>query len=619
MAKAHARYRMMLDHAKRWRNQEQYDELWWRMIDMYRGRQVTELTPEDRITVNISFGTLNVIYPSVSVNYPKITVAPTRPDLEDAAVVVEALVNYQWKHFGFQREFRAAVKDWLMIGHGWVKVGYKYKEKKVKLSPEEMDEQYSSMIAQADDYAANFPEYAPELPTDEQIAQHLADTQMIAEVDQPFVERISPFDVYVDPAATSLEDARWICQRIVRPLREVQSDPTYKRAVRKSVQGDLETYTERDNRDWRRRDRQTPELQYSTIWEFYDLGQGTTCTWAEGADDYLVDPQEIPFAFGHPFVMLRNYDIPEHFYPMGDLESIESLQMELNKTRSQMMQARKKYARKYLYKSSAFGPEGRQALESDVDNTFVEAADDGVPLNELIAPLPQVPLSPEIYQHSQVVEQDIATVSGVSEYQRGQVPETRRTATEAAIISDSVSARAADKLATIESGLALVARRVIQVCQQYVTGDQVFRVTGNNGAMVWVPWTREEILGEYDFEVEAGSTQPMNETVRRQTAVALSQAMAPFVQMGIVDPAALARHLLQFGFNVRNAEKFLTQQMPMPQPGGMPGIGGNQGPPMGGGYINQETGDNANEGGQVVPFGIRSQLNGQVGLAMPNG
>ena len=43
--------------------------------------------------------------------------------------------------------------------------------------------------------------------------------------------------------------------------------------------------------------------------------------------------------------MLRNYDVPDYFYPMGDLESIESLQLELDKTRSQMMNARKRYAR----------------------------------------------------------------------------------------------------------------------------------------------------------------------------------------------------------------------------------------------------------------------------------
>ena len=88
---------------------------------------------------------------------------------------------------------------------------------------------------------------------------------------------------------------------------------------------------------------------------------------AKDTDEFLVDPMPMPYAYGQPFVMLRNYDVPDHFYPMGDLEAIESLQLELDKTRSQLMNARKRYARKYLYHERSFGPEGREALESDDD------------------------------------------------------------------------------------------------------------------------------------------------------------------------------------------------------------------------------------------------------------
>jgi len=626
-AKALERYRGLVDNAIRFRDEQGYDELWWRLIDMYRGKQVVELTPEDRITVNISFGTINVIFPSVSVNYPKITVSPNQPEDEDVAVIVEQLINWQWKHFGFQPEFREAVKDWLVLGHGWIKVGYAFKEAAVPLTGDDLEAEYGRRIEEADEYAAAYPEMAGDLPTDEEIRAGLTTSQMAVVVDQPFVERVSPFDMFVDPAATRLQDARWIAQRIVRPLNEVKADKDYKKSVRESVKADMQSYTQRDDKMWRRKENlNNPDMSYCTIWEFYDLGAQTMCVWAEGADQYLVDAEPMQFAYGHPFVMIRNYDIPEYFYPMGDLESIESLQQELNKTRSQMMQARKKFARKYLYKESAFDKTGRQALASDIDNTFVPVSDEGSPLQETVVPLPQVQFPPEIYNHSEIVEQDIATVTGVSEYQRGQISETRRTATEAAIISDSISARAADKLAVVETTLSLVARRVVQVTQQFTTGDQVFRVVGADGAMLWVPWSRDEIQGEFDFEVEAGSTQPLNETVRRQTAVAVSQALAPFIQMGVVNPQSMVRYLLQFGFGIRDANKFLMQPDPMmmgmggaPPPGAPPGVGGGQGPPMGDGYIDQETGNTANqelEQQAMIPPELLNQLAGQVGLGM---
>ena len=107
-----------------------------------------------------------------------------------------------------------------------------------------------------------------------------------------------------------------------------------------------------------------------------------------------------------------------------------------------MVNHRKRYARKYLYHERSFGPEGREALESDEDGRFVPVIDENRDLSSVVAPLPQTPLSPEIYQQSQIIEADINTVSGVSEYARGQMPEIRRTATEASIIADAGNARA---------------------------------------------------------------------------------------------------------------------------------------------------------------------------------
>ena len=166
---------------------------------------------------------------------------------------------------------------------------------------------------------------------------------------------------------------------------------------------------------------------------------------AQNGEEFLVDPIPMPYAYGQPFVMLRNYDVPDYFYPMGDLEAIESLQEELDKTRSQLVNARKRYARKYLFHERSFGPEGREALEADDDGRLVPVVDENKSLNEVVIPMPQTPLSPEIYNYSAIIEQDINTVSGVSEYARGSMPEIRRTATEASIIADAQNARAAAK------------------------------------------------------------------------------------------------------------------------------------------------------------------------------
>jgi len=91
------------------------------------------------------------------------------------------------------------------------------------------------------------------------------------------------------------------------------------------------------------------------------------------------------------------------------------------------------------------------------------------------------------------------------------------------------------------------------------------------------------IRGQFDFEVEAGSTQPRNESFRRQSALQLVDAMAPFVSAGVVDPLSLARRVLQ-SFDIKDPESYLTQQMAPEgapgEPGMPPGMppGGPQGP-----------------------------------------
>jgi hypothetical protein len=553
------RYRDKINAAKKWRRDEGYDDTWRRLSDLYRGRHYEYLTEEDRLLVNISFSTINVIAPSVAVNYPKITVNARRSEDAPRAIITEAVINYWWKHFDCRPEFRRAVKDFLIFGHGWIKCGYRYIEEGQEESPE----------AEPKEIEAN-----------EEDSNVIEPTVVVVE-DRPFVERVSVFDVFVDPDATSMQDAHWIAQRVRRPLKEVRQDKRYNATARRdcspSSWGRIsdEYIFHREVRD--------KEEQYVEVWEFYDLRKKTMSVFADGGDQFLIAPREMPYAFGHPFVMIRNYDIPDEFYPMGELEAIEPLQRELNETRTQMMNHRKRFSRKYLYKESAFDAQGRNLLQSEDDNVMVPVQSDEN-ISNVITPLPAVITPPEFYNQSGLISADIETISGVSEYMRGQMPEMKRTATEASIIADAANARAADKLATIELAISAVAGRLVQLAQQFMDSEQVVRIVGKNGEPAWVTFDVDYISGEFDFEVESGSTAPNNESFRRQQALQLVDAMAPFASAGIVDMGKLAAHVLQFGFGIKNPESFLQSQPPPqampPEAGGMPPEAGGMPPEM---------------------------------------
>lgn len=536
-----SRYLNKIILSKRWRKDEAYDETWKRLNDLYRGRHYEYFTDEDRVLINMVFSTVNVISPSISVNFPKITVSAVNPENAPNAVIAEAVVNYWWKHKKIKEQFRRSVKDFILFGHGWLKVGYRYVEEE--------------RIGEDEDVS------------DPNVPENVMSTNYNVLEDAPFVERVSPFDIFVDPDGTSMDDIKWIAHRIRRPIRDAKTDKRYSKTGREEIKAvSFSRYSEDEPQF--RKIHDTNE-GYCDIYEFYDLRNNTVSVFADGSSTFLIKPQKMPYAFGHPFVMIRNYDVPDFFYPIGDVEAIEPLQRELNETRTQMMNHRKRYARKYLFRESALDTAGRTAMESDEDNVMVPVVGDH-PLGDVVTPFPALINPPEFYNQSSLIEQDINTISGVGEFMRGGVSEIRRTATEVGLVQDAANARTADKLATIELAIADVAKRLLMLTQQFQTQVMTARIIGRNGEPVWVKYDRDYIAGDFDFEVVGGSTMPNNESARRGKALDMLSAVAPFAQAGIVDMSKLATYVLQTGFDVKNAEAFIKQSEPAPEPAAPP-------------------------------------------------
>lgn len=586
-----AKYRTELARSKRWRTDEGYDDLWGRMVNLYRGVHYEDMSEDDRLVINMAFATKNVIAPSVAVNNPKFTVYSQTPDKAAQAEVVEQLINYIWLTYKYKKQFRLAVDDFLTVGHGWVKVGYKFAKTPKIVKDDEFEDE--------------------EGIDDREDKEGQTETEMNITDDRPYIERISFKDMFVNPDARNMDEIEWISQRVRRRVADVKVDKRYEASVRNRVTG---TQLSRiDSHDDEGGTTQTitgvdgsnlpgtKGLGYVDVYEWYDVKRQTMCVFADStapeADDeggFLIKPKKIDYAFGHPFLMLRNYNVPDYFYPMGDLEAMEALQLELNATRTQMFNHRKRFARKWLYNKDAFDEQGTDALESDDDNTMVPVGSN-FKLDEVIIPMPAVGTPPDFYNQSDLISKDIDTVTATSDYMRGESPSIRRTATEAAMVQDATNARAADKLSLVEDFLAEIGERVMQLMQQYLSTDQYARIVGLTGdKQTWIHYDKNYISGKFDFCVEAGSTQPRNEASRRQAANQLMDAMVPLLPSGVIAMDQLAMYLLK-EFGIKSPDAFIAPPAPPapdpnnpsaqggpPPEGGMPPEGMSSGqPPMG--------------------------------------
>jgi hypothetical protein len=541
------------------RRSQGYDGLWEEMRRLYMGDHFGDALSElDRVVINIAKSIVDVIVPSVTLQNPKFTVEAKRSHEEDQAVIAEKVLNYFWSTRGFRQPTAMAAMDGLVYGLGWAKVRWETIEGPVEMTESEVENEIAGRVAAVDlDPTDNFGD-------PEQEALKMSPYKKGKVTEGPIVDRVSPFDIYVDPYATCMSDVRWIAHRIRRDLDEVHEDRAYKAGPRKKVvaSGRPANADEREPHDF------GADTNLATLWEFWDIAKSEWFLFAEGVDEPLIAPRGVPYTFLHPFVPYMNYVVPDRFYPMGEIESIRGLQDELNLTRTQMAESRAFLVPRNMYHPEAFTPDGVEALETGRIGGMIPVKD-GYEFDQAMAPLQAANIPSQLFDMTQVIQGDIVQVTGVSEYSRGMAPKSQRTATEASLIQESQSSRAAMKLDGFERFVSEVGKRVLMMCQQFLTDETEVRITGEQGS-VWFDFTPDDIAGEFDFGVVAGSTRPRNDMQTRQDWLQLMQVMGPMLVPGgpINVPAFLAKVLETF--DVKDVEKYVLPPAP-PMPPGMEG------------------------------------------------
>lgn len=564
------------------RKDNEWDEKWSKLIQIYSNKYPWDELKDykDIVVPNMAFSTVNVIVPSIAVHAPKVSVNAKQSEDVGAAAVSEAVVNHQWRELDVQDQIRDAVKDFVITGHGWVKVTWDTATEERELAPDEwrMAVQQAVMEHQAAIQQSSLNE--DEFPSVDEVINGVPRVVEETVRDAPKVTRVSPFDIIVDPDAMRLEDARWLAQRSFVPLSVARDNEEWSARVRRKLKPTVLSEA-REDVDTMSDKNHPKDAEFVVIYEYYDLLSGTVCTFAEGCDDFLSRETKSPFPDVHPFVFIANYEVPERFYPIGDLEMIYGLQLELAVTRTQMMNDRRHGQRIMRYRSSAIGPEGVAALESGDDKVMIDVLEDR-PFSDVFDVVPPVALHPEWYNQSQMILDDINMVSGISEYARGNMPDIKRTATEAGLIQDAANARSADKLFKVEQAMARVAERMIRLSQMYLDHEDVAKVVSDDQVVNWVPYNREAIQGDFSYECEAGSSQPQNESFKRQTALQLMDTFSGLIGTGFLNDQKFIEHILRNGFGIKNADEFIGMgPMPMGPEGGPEENPGNI-PPEGG-------------------------------------
>lgn len=453
----------------------------------------------DLVSVNSSFATINVLVPFVSDEDPTFVVSPLSGDANvENATVLQSFLNRYWRSSEMQGKLhiQESTFDYLLYGDGYLKVGYEITER------------------------PTYDGLGDEVETEVEIAKFK-------------LERVNPWDVWIDPYADSIYNARWVCQRIMMPRMELLNDERYKTS-KEMEGGDLE----HDNMSPEDLERLREVEDWVTVYEFYDLKENYMIAFLAGGTVAVRYIEHIKC----PIVQVPNYRIPNSPYHMGELEQVHSLQNELNKTRSQMITHRRRNVAKWIVREHALTEEGEEALKSSKVNDVIPVRGND-PFDTLIAPVHATPIASDIYAMDAQIRQDINDVTGVNEFLRGSgLQNTSKTATEATIIEGATNIRTRHKLLQIETAARQAGQLLLDIMRDvmpltsteemamFITGreaEKLNRVTGQENVRAdarLIP-NAEIFQGRYQVEVERGSTELRNPQAKANKLKEMSQMM----------------------------------------------------------------------------------------------
>ena len=531
---------------------------------------------------------INIIQESVIARDPKLIAEPIGGGeiAEMTRATSEGVLSYYWKRAAATEHLRDATMDAVRLGCGFVKTAWTHLESERELSDEERDERLQDAIAGELEAASREFRMAEIEPLEKSVPY----TESLVIRSEPFVEYVSPYDLFVPINTRRIKDARWVAQRLTLPVDEILANPEYDISEEELVR-DTATINEADmfQAEWRRQTEDSRgvygssyALDTATIWEFYDMRTRKMMVF-QLDNDKILWQDDIPWSHRYPpFVHVRNYTATgSDFWGFGDIENVAALQDMMNEFFHEQMENARRSGQKYLVRSSAVSDELRTALETD-EGDVVAAVNlpTGEPLSDVIVPVFRAALSNDIYAAKAEVEDKIRQVLGINDFQAGGLGADRMSATAAAVVDGVATLRAQSKIASVEAAAADIGNLILLLCQEYLDEPTAVRISGVQGA-AWSDVTKEDIWGEFLVSVEGGSTRAINPATREQQGLrTLGDVVPALVQLGYDPEPALRMALRDLGYD---PELILVRapQQPMeappgavpPEQGGVPTAG----------------------------------------------
>jgi hypothetical protein len=528
---------------------------------------------------------------------PWITVNPKRVEDIGSAQIAEQIINYTWGELALKQEIKKTLLEAILVGHSYMKVGYAAEFGTVESQPPEKK-------------GPGRPKKVQEIETSEYIKS-----------ENVFAYHVPYKEIIFDPSATfpPTHNARWMAHKITKPLRAVKESGIYEHTDMLKSSGKLDDEKAGYDTSGINQKKLDQDIKSVTLYEIYDLDHMKVRTVSPGCDYFLneIDYPEY-LGGGFPFSMLAFNPVPGEVFPMSDVAAQEGLSIEMTKIVAIWVNHLKRWNRQIIIEPDLFTAEEEDKFKDSIDGAVIKAQGGDIQKKFYI---PQyAPVAADSYQIYNEVYKLHQIVSGQTPAdQGGQAKVPTRTLGELRLQMMGGHARADEKVDVLEDFIAEIARKLLGIMQKKYDLPKISRIVGprsvqqkiqgilpgrpsaqpqlpggqpnplagpGGGAMppgapssapqqngniftsdFSFSWNRQDILGEMDIDVVAGSTVPMD----RESQLQILEKMVPLLPAAGVTPGspaakAYAREVFRLiGIQSIEAIMDLVDQSP-PQP-----------------------------------------------------
>lgn len=336
-------------------------------------------------------------------------------------------------------------------------------------------------------------------------------------------------------------DCAWMAQRIVRPLEDVKAQFPAAKNLPGSLPPDFDEkkYSKIDYRD---------DIKLAVFYEIWDARSRQIFYVAEGMQDiYLAPPRPWPeYLKEFPFLMYWDFAIPGSPRPMSAILPWQPQLLEGMVLLAQAVTHAKRWNRQMIVTKGAIDGQTLDKFERGDDGAILESTGTGK-LDENVKFVDFGQLPTDHYLLLDRLNAIKREIHGQPEFARGGVTKTNtRTKGELELIEVGAKGREDRKIDRLETHLENIARHMMFHLKANFDFEKALKVTGDTPEDViaalgdyydpetgMVTFTAEDIAGEYDVEVRAGSTLPLDKQSKMR-------ALETILQMvGAMDPAML--------------------------------------------------------------------------------